>query len=509
MLISKKLNNSLRMLNKHIITPSILLLIFGPVLLAQTDGEDIVVGNYRKLNSEITKEERTLLVRLPRDYSETSNNYPVLYLLYGQNINEYLLPAITACDLLAETGSIPEMIIVGIANAERYRDYSSISDGYIKNTVQFFTDELFPFINENYRTNEYRIIVGPQAGAVFAFYVLINHPDMFNAFIIENPFVGQNRELIFSKSNSFFANNPELEKFLFISEENNNNPLYIETARKFSEMLISKKPAGFKFSFKITEPSNYFVPPVPVKEALLKLFEPFAFPDSLKVENLNDIKEFYDNVSRIYNIPFKAPNIILTFKSDDFVNRKLFTEARELLAYQLSLYPKSLNALMRLGDLERMLGNYENALRFYDEFLKIMPVDAIAISNRRKNLEKYVKESLVYLLEKDIRSKGIDQAVRNFKRIKSLKENKLGYPENDFNNLGYSLLNRGMTEESVRVFRLAIEIYPRSANLFDSLGEAYINNRDVNNAIKSYERSLSLNPQNDNAKKMLEQLRRN
>ena len=66
-----------------------------------------------------------------------------------------------------------------------------------------------------------------------------------------------------------------------------------------------------------------------------------------------------------------------------------------------------------------------------------------------------------------------------------------------------------MTEESVRVFRLAIEIYPRSANLFDSLGEAYINNRDVNNAIKSYERSLSLNPQNDNAKKMLEQLRRN
>lgn len=328
MLISKKLNNSLRMLNKHIITPSILLLIFGPVLLAQTDGEDIVVGNYRKLNSEITKEERTLLVRLPRDYSETSNDYPVLYLLYGQNINEYLLPAITACDLLAETGSIPEMIIVGIANAERYRDYSSISDGYIENTVQFFTDELFPFINKNYRTNDYRIIVGPQAGAVFAFYVLITHPDMFNAFIIENPFVGQNRELIFSKSNSFFANNPELEKFLFISEENNNNPLYIETARKFSEMLISKKPAGFKFSFKITEPSNYFVPPVPVKEALLKLFEPFAFPDSLKVENLNDIKEFYDNVSRIYNIPFKAPNIILTFKSDDFVNRKLFTEAR-------------------------------------------------------------------------------------------------------------------------------------------------------------------------------------
>jgi predicted alpha/beta superfamily hydrolase len=162
-----------------------------PVTLpSQKDGEDIVIGKYRRLFSRITNEERTLLVRLPRSYDGSDLSYPVLYLLYGQNITEYLLPAVSACEGLAGTGAIPEMIVVAVANAERYRDYSSIADGQIENTVRFFREELIPFVKENYRTKDFRIVAGPQAGAVFSFYSLMNHPDLFHAYILENPFVG-------------------------------------------------------------------------------------------------------------------------------------------------------------------------------------------------------------------------------------------------------------------------------------------------------------------------------
>jgi cytochrome c-type biogenesis protein CcmH/NrfG len=64
-----------------------------------------------------------------------------------------------------------------------------------------------------------------------------------------------------------------------------------------------------------------------------------------------------------------------------------------------------------------------------------------------------------------------------------------------------------MYAESIKVFHLSLEIYPNSANLYDSLGEAYMRSGDNKNAILSYEKSHQLNPGNENAKKMLEEIK--
>jgi hypothetical protein len=473
----------------------------------QKDSDDIVIGKYRKLHSFITNEDRTLLVWLPRSYSESILFYPVVYLLYGQNTSAYLMPTITACDMLAASGTVPEMIIVGVASAERYRDYSSVADGYIENTVKFFREELFPFIDSNYRTQNYRIVIGPQAGAVFSFYSLLNHSDLFHAYILENPFVWQNREILYSMAEKKLTDKGQLNRFLYIREERNSQQQHVQTAIEFSERMGSKAPAGFRFCFSLEEPSGYFIPPAPAEEGLQLLFSPFVIPDSMKVLTLAEIKAFYQNISRVFGISFNIPEHVLTMKSDELMMAGRYSDQASLLEYMLSMYPRSLNALLRMGDLKRTLGDNEAAIHYYDEFLKIMPVDAIAIRNRRNSIEKYINESLVYILEKDIQSLGIDKAVRNFKRAKGSEENLLKYEESDFNSLGYSLLNRGMNRESIKVFRLALEIYPKTANLYDSLGEAYMKSGDNKNAIMNYEKSLELNPSNNNAREMLERIK--
>jgi len=503
---STKVFDKRRTFNWSAILCTITLIFLSSSAIGQKDGDDIIIGKYRKFHSAVTNEERTLLIWLPKNYHESKLSYPVVYLLYGQNTTGYLMPAITACDMLAESGAIPEMIIVGVANAERYRDYSSISDGYIENTVRFFRDELFPFINNNYRTKDYRIVIGPQAGAVFSFYTLMKHPGLFNANIIENPFVWQNRELLYKMADSCFSKGKKLNGFLYIKEENSNNPSSVETVKQFSQMMDSRAPDGFRFNFKLEEPSGYFVPPVPAKEGLLKLFEGYAFPDDVKVQNVDEIKEFYSNISKNFGTDFQPPEIILTFKSDEFLASRRFKQASDLLEYQLTLYPGSLNALMRLANLNRTTGNYETALRYYDEFLKIMPSDVIAVRNRKNNLEKYLKESLVYSLEKEIKSVGIDKAIRNFKKTKSSKDNMLTFTENDLNNLGYTLINQGNQAEAIKVFNLGIELFPQSANLFDSLGEVYKSTGNKEKASMCYKRSLELNPLNDNAKQKLKEL---
>lgn len=94
---------------------------------AQEDGDDIVIGKYRVLHSNVLDEDRLLLIHLPREYGETQLSYPVLYLLYGQDINNYFAEAVIIPEKLGSTGEIPPVIVVGVANTNRYRDNLPVS----------------------------------------------------------------------------------------------------------------------------------------------------------------------------------------------------------------------------------------------------------------------------------------------------------------------------------------------------------------------------------------------
>ena len=74
--------------------------------------------------------------------------------------------------------------------------------------------------------------------------------------------------------------------------------------------------------------------------------------------------------------------------------------------------------------------------------------------------------------------------------------------------MGYRLLGQGRTDQALFIFELSAKRFPDSWNAQDSLGEAYMKAGRTKDAIRSYERSLRLNPANENARKTLEALRR-
>ena len=80
------------------------------------------------------------------------------------------------------------------------------------------------------------------------------------------------------------------------------------------------------------------------------------------------------------------------------------------------------------------------------------------------------------------------------------------YFENIFNSIGYELMGSGKTLRAIKVFKLALSIYPEASNLYDSIGEAYMKNRQRDQAIKNYKKSLELDPKNMNAVEMLKKL---
>lgn len=108
-----------------------------------------------------------------------------------------------------------------------------------------------------------------------------------------------------------------------------------------------------------------------------------------------------------------------------------------------------------------------------------------------------------------IYEEGIQEAVDTYRRIKTEEPESFFFAERELNDLGYYLMKYDKIDEAIEIFKLNIEYYPASSNVYDSMGEAYMKNGDSGLAIENYKKSLDLNPANENAREMLKKLGEN
>jgi tetratricopeptide (TPR) repeat protein len=81
--------------------------------------------------------------------------------------------------------------------------------------------------------------------------------------------------------------------------------------------------------------------------------------------------------------------------------------------------------------------------------------------------------------------------------------------EAELNRLGYHTLNAWRdVPRAIAIFELNVRAFPRSANVYDSLGEAYLAQGDTVRARTNYRRSLELDPSNGNAANILKRIDR-
>ncbi|MEO8042916.1 MAG: tetratricopeptide repeat protein [Acidobacteriota bacterium] len=96
-----------------------------------------------------------------------------------------------------------------------------------------------------------------------------------------------------------------------------------------------------------------------------------------------------------------------------------------------------------------------------------------------------------------------------YRKIKADPRSRYVGSEARMNQLGYNLLAKKRTAEAVEIFRLNTEFYPSSANVHDSLGDGLTAAGRPDEAIKSYEKALSIDPNYPSSIEALKRLRKN
>jgi len=178
-----------------IVTISLVILSLNALGMNLQKNEAIISGNKYSLKSSVLNEEREIFVSLPESYKHSSHYYPVIYVMDGEFLFDLTRSMV---EIRAARNYMPESIIVGIPNntGKRIEMALELFDdkgnpffygdglGQTGKYLKFFRNELIPSIEERFRVNSHRTIIGmsPSFGPVLqAFW---SEPDLFSGYIV-------------------------------------------------------------------------------------------------------------------------------------------------------------------------------------------------------------------------------------------------------------------------------------------------------------------------------------
>ncbi len=347
---------------------------------AQADGDPIALGTYRVLHSRILGEDRVLQIHLPRGYESTDAAYPVVYLFYSDWLEGYFAQLVNDLYHLS-MDRIPPVLLVGIPNTQRYRDLipwprpgGRSGEGQGDRFLQALQEEIIPFVEAEYRTRPYRIMVGPQAAAVFGVYTLLESPETFQAFILNDPCRFDSPERSLCRDLAVFASTAAARgKYFAVSHDAADDRWDREMLESLVAGFEENAVDGFRWRIEMETDWPFFLAPVAARSALMDLFRDYPFPSVDDVTAWADIRSHYEVLSRSLGFTVDPPSLILAQSSARLVEKGEHAAALEVLHHLVEIHPSSLDGPWQLANLHRVMGDTATAIRYYEECLSRNP----------------------------------------------------------------------------------------------------------------------------------------
>lgn len=338
-----------------------LLTIFALILSLNTSVAQIIFEDFY---SEKLNEDRKLKILLPKGYSDNDKKaYPIVLVLDA----DYMFELVAGnTDYYSYWEEIPGVIVVGVNQSEtRFEDvmYSEQNSLPIENGAKFFEFlgmEVIPYIQNKYKTEPFKVVVGHGETANFINYYLLKERPLFNAYIAISPnlapdminYLGESIENITSKI------------FYFLATSDDDVPQIKTASNALNGRLKDVKNENFNYNFQSFEGSGHYTLPshaLPkALESIFLVFQPITKKEYtetiLKLEGspVDYLVEKYQTINDLFGINKQI--ILNDFKAIEAAIEK--TKNYE--------YFEALSKLAKKEHPDTMLGHYYLA-RFYEQ----------------------------------------------------------------------------------------------------------------------------------------------
>ncbi|MGV6844517.1 MAG: tetratricopeptide repeat protein [Lutibacter sp.] len=183
--------------------------------------------------------------------------------------------------------------------------------------------------------------------------------------------------------------------------------------------------------------------------------------------------------------------------NDDEVVKTYFIDGKLFINWRGAKQIKPL----QLNDTLFFIKAMNKKLKFGKEKLELIsPNEPIKICRKLAESEKIPSEYLA--------QDNLDLAIKGYLAIQQKDSLSPLIDEYAFNRYGYKELRAKHYQKAIQLFKINVALYPKSANVYDSLGEAYLKSGDTINAISNYQKSVQLNSDNRRGKNILKKLKK-
>lgn len=327
--------------------------------------------------SEILGEERTILVRLPEGYEETTRKYPVLYVLDGEY---FFQQAVSAVQFLSELGydrgqhPIPELIVVGVVNVDRDRDYTPThapeqsggrlsfpTSGGAETFQRFLEREVFPLIESKYRAHPDRTLSGWSLGGLFTVHTFLENPSLFSRYLAISPSLWWDDSVLVRETRERLRSGDTLSSIpLVITLGNLEGGDMDGSVRKlFAPLLTNQGPSNLTFTFReIPGEGHSYVAYKAYYDGLSAAFADWVVPTEVIEGGVDAVEEFFEKLADRYGYPVDVPIAVYRMLSFTLPDIGQALEAARLAVRE---YPNSPAARAALGRLQQMAGDRDAA----------------------------------------------------------------------------------------------------------------------------------------------------
>ncbi len=362
---------------------------------AQTQQIASVYHDVHKINSKILNEKRTFWVRVPLNYNQTNEKFPVVYMLDGHAPQPSMMAGII--EQQAWGRQMPEMILVSIQNLSgrsRSRDMTPSDDGKggqvggSDKFLQFIEKEIMPLVEKKYRTQPFEIFAGHSLGGLTVVYSFITRPDLFDAYIAASPVLHYDNYFVIKEAEKFFDKTFNLNKTMFLGL--GDEPEYEKGWKRFQKLLKDKKPKNFEYEFREFKEDNHASVVLPIYYAgLRKIYRGW---DSKNIQTVSQLERHYKKLSTRFG-------------------------------YEVLIPEETLN---RIGYQYLRLGNKQNAINVFKKNVKNYPespnvYDSLAEAYEKNGQKKLAQEN--YQKAYDLAVKKGDDRLANFVKTRLEKLN--------------------------------------------------------------------------------------
>lgn len=329
-----------------------------------------------RLESKILSETRPILISKPTGYDRSSDSYFVVYVLDG-NLNTAFTTGIA--ELLYQSG-YPKLLIVGIPSTHRDRDLTpspdshAISGGGADNFLSFLETELIPYVDENYRTHDFKVLIGHSLGGLFATHVLSQKPDAFDGYVAITPTIVHNNYKHAEALKERLRTDRNLDKSFFFSvahEPNEEGDAVFLMWDWFQDMA----PQSLKWDFKYYRNENHSTTPlVGTIDGLRFTFSDLVLDDkTAKEKGLPFIIEYYSSLKKKYGVDIKIPQRTMMNYGYDLMEENKDQEAIELFNHFAKIYPNIPVSYDALSIIYEKQGKTKEAIKNLEKLLEVTP----------------------------------------------------------------------------------------------------------------------------------------